>query len=245
MLRATSLLLIGTAICGFGLLSARAQDAKKAQKPPIPGGIEGHVKSVDLEKHTLTIVTTSNAERTFNITDETTMLGARGGKVRRGLRDPRFHQGMSLTVVPSGATAKEIHLGYNRREPGGSTAGGKTAGKRGVAAPTARTKADAKKGAMAKDEEDDGEDDEIPGKVKSYTGNRLVVTLLNGTSRTFFLSKNLKVVVRGAVSKQGVADPAIKDGARVVVQVDETGRTVRELHVDPAPPARAKARKAA
>jgi hypothetical protein len=255
MLRTLTLLLAGATISIVGLISAGAQESKKGEKPQIPGGIEGHVKKVDVEKETLTIVTDAGTQRTFSVTEDTTMLGPRGGKVRRGLHDPRFHEGMSLTVVASGTTAKEVHLGYSRREPGAATESGKTAAKvtgasggvsggSSTAAPTAKAKASAKTvaGAAAKASaaEEEDEDDEIPGTVKSYNADRrlLVVSLLNGTSRSFFLARDLKVLVKGAVSKQGVADPAIKEGARVVVLVEEGGRRVKELHVDPLPPAR-------
>jgi hypothetical protein len=255
MRRTLSLLLTGTTLCAVGLLSARAQEAKKTDKPEIPGGIEGHVKSVDTEKETLTIVTTAGAERTFNVTEDTTMLGPRGGKVRRRLHDRRFRESISLTVIASGSTAKEVHLGFRHREPGGASASGKKAakaaaavGEKGSGAAT-KKKAFMKKGAAAaaKDEEEDDEDDEIPGTVKSYNADRrlLVVSLLNGTSRSFFLSRDLKVLVKGTASKQGVADPAIKEGAKVTVLVEEGGRRVRELHVEPLPPARSKSKKAA
>ena len=185
------------------------------------------------------------------MTEDTTMLGPRGGKVRRGLHDPRFHEGMSLTVVASGATAKEIHLGYSRREPSTAKASGKasarstaadqeTSGATSTRATAAKAiaKKDAVSAAKTSAAEEDEEDDEIPGTVKSYNADRrlLVVSLLNGTSRSFFLSKDLKVLVRGAVSKQGVADPAIKEGVHVTVLVEEGGRRVKELHVAPAPP---------
>src|SRR5215472_16534473 len=116
MQRAPSLLLTGITVCVIGLLNADAQEAKKSEKPHIPGGIEGHVKKVDVEKETVTIVTTGGSERTFHVTEDTTMLGPRGGKVRRRLHDPRFHEGMELTVVADGNTAKELHLGFSRRE---------------------------------------------------------------------------------------------------------------------------------
>jgi hypothetical protein len=242
MRRTLSLLLAGTTICAFGLFSAGAQEAKKAEKPQIPGGIEGHVKSVDAEKETVTIVTTSGAERTFNVTEDTTMLGPQGGKVRRRLHDPRFQERIGLTVVASGASAKEIHLDRRHREAGSATTSGKGA--------ATKTKALMKKKgatAAAKEEEEDDEDNEIPGTVKSYNADRrlLVVTLLNGTNRSFFLSRDLKVLVRGATSKQGVADPALKEGAHVTVLVEEGGRRVKELHVNPLPPARTKTKKAA
>ena len=256
MRRTLSLLLTGTTICALGLFSAGAQEAKKAERPQIPGGIEGHVKRVDTEKETLTIVTTAGAERTFNVTDDTTMLGPRGGKVRRRLHDPRFHDGMSLTVVASGLTAKELHLGFSRREPGGAAEDRKTAAKAAKGDPGVRDRTDgnlatkpkaSKKGAAATAEEADDEDDEIPGTVKSYDANRrlLVVTLLNGTNRSFLLSRDLKVLVKGAASKQGTADPAIKEGTHVTVLVDAGGRRVKELRVDPAPPGARKTKKAA
>jgi hypothetical protein len=262
MLRTLSHLCAGATIITIaGLISAGAQETKKGEKSQIPGGIEGHVKSVDVEKETLTIVTDAGATRTYKVTEDTTMLGPRGGKVRRGLHDRRFHEGMSLTVVASGTTAKEVHLGYSRREPGSAKESGKptakapatsreTSGGGLTTAPAAKTKADTKSVAGAADKaatsEEDDEDDEIPGTVKSYNADRrlLVVSLLNGTNRSFFLSRDLKVLVKGAASKQGVADPSLKEGAHVTVIVEEGGRRVKELHVDPLPPAR-RAKKAA
>jgi hypothetical protein len=254
MRRAPSLLLTGITICVIGLLSAEAQEttkATKAEKPQIPGGIEGHVKRVDVEKATLTIVTTSGAERTFSVTDDTTMLGPRGGKVRRRLHDPRFHEGMELTVVASGSTAKEVHLGYSLRAGDAAKVGGTVTGKATAkpkappaggasTAPTTTAKVPTKKGDVAaatpSAAEEEDEDDELPGTVKSYNADRrlLVVTLLNGTNRSFLLSRDLNVVVGRAVSKQGVADSAIKEGARVTVFLEEGGRRVKELHVIPA-----------
>jgi hypothetical protein len=249
-----SLLLSATALFLLGLNTGGAQEAKKDERPKIPGGIEGHLKSVDRDKETITLVTSAGRERTFNVTEDTTMIGPRGGKVRRRLHDRRFHEGMEMTIVASGATASEIHLGFSRRGSGGASGQEKTAatkapatGEKGgvpTTTPPAKANVFAKKGTetptktAAAEEED--EDDEIPGTVKSYNADRrlLVVSLLNGTSRSFFLSRDLKVLVRGATSKEGVADPAIKEGAHVTVLVEEGGRRVKELHVNPAPAAR-------
>ena len=253
MRRASSLLLTGGTVCFMALLSVEAQEATKPEKPHIAGGIEGQVKRVDVEKSTLTIVTTGGAERTFTLTDDTTMLGPRGGKVRRRLNDPRFHEGMELTVVASGTTAKEVYLGYSRRQKDDAkeegTAGGKAAAKPRPkpAAGETNPPATSKKVAAKKDDgastrpsasEEDDEDDELPGTVKSYNADRrlLVVSLLNGTSRSFFLSRDLKVMVGRAASKQGIADPALKEGAHVTVFLE--GRRVRELHVETATAAR-------
>ena len=94
MSRTLNALVAGAMICAVGLLAAVAQEPRKGEKPQIPGGIEGHVKSVDHEKETLSITTSDGRERTFTITEETTMLGPRGGKVRSRLKDRRFHEGM-------------------------------------------------------------------------------------------------------------------------------------------------------
>jgi hypothetical protein len=239
MLRTLSALVAGATICAVSLLSADAQEPKKGEKPEIPGGIEGHVKNVDRDKQTLTITASTGRERTFSVTEDTTMLGPRGGKVRRRLHDPRFHEGMELTIVADGTTAKEIHLGFRHRETKGSTETSKTTAsakipkrvaKEAAKIAAARTKAGA--------EEEEDEDDEIPGKVKSYDTSRrtpvLVVALLNGKNESFFLSSEVKVVVKGTTSQQGLKDPALKPDAPVTVFVHPGSRRVRELHINPA-----------
>jgi hypothetical protein len=251
--RIVSALVAGATFCVVGLLSAQAQQPKTAEKAEIPGGIEGKVKSVDQEKQKLSIVTSSGRERTFSITEDTTMLGPRGGKVRRRLNDPRFHEGMELTVVANSGTATEIHLGISRSEPADSpieksSAKSNTPREESEKAPAVKAKARARakaKAAMKDEDADDGDDDEIPGKVKSFDSERriLVVTLLNGKSRSFLLARDVKVLVKGAASKQGLRDPAIKEGILVTVVVAEGGRRVRELHITPL--AAAKTKKAA
>jgi hypothetical protein len=241
-------------------MSAAAQEPKRSERPEIPGGIEGHVKSVDPEKHTLSITTPGGRVRTFTITEDTTMLGPRGGKVRHRLRDRRFQEAIEITVVADGNEAKELHLGFRHREhadtanqPASSAkpaipttaerrerapadaARGRASSETGRPAATAGTKA-------AVHEEEEDEDDEIPGRVKSYDPTRrlLVVSLLNGKSRSFLLSHDVKVLVRGTPSKQGLSDPALKVDTAVTVLVEPGGRRVRELHVGPAPSARSK-----
>ena len=95
---------------------------------------------------------------------------------------------------------------------------------------------------VAAEEEGDDEDDEIPGKVKSFDPARriLVVALLNGKNRSFLLANDVKVVVKGTPSKQGLKDSALKDGAVISVLVEAGGRRVKELHIAPAPAARSK-----
>jgi hypothetical protein len=260
MLRTLSALLAGATICAVSLLSADAQEPKKAEKPEIPGGIEGRVKSVNHDKQTLTIIASTGRERSFTVTEDTTMVGPRGGKVRRRLNDRRFHEGMELTIVPDGSTAKEIHLGYSRRESDDASGQPKSSASRkpapalersGVASTDKATKKELREAVKVAaktatktgaNEEEEDEDDEIPGRVKSYDATRrvLVVTLLNGKSRSFFLSNDLKVVVRGTPSKQGLRDPALKADTPITVLMEPGGRRVKELHVAPALAARSK-----
>src|SRR6267378_5796207 len=108
-LRALSL---AAAVCAVGLFTAEAQEKKGTE---IKGGIAGKVKSVDPEKGTLTITTTDGKTRTFTVDESTTMAGPRGGQVPRRLKDPRFHEGLEVTIVASGNVAKEVHLGYDRK----------------------------------------------------------------------------------------------------------------------------------
>ena len=115
MMRALGALMLGAAIGAAGLFPAEAQETKKADKAEIKGGIEGKVKKVDVDKDILTI-TVDGRDRTFTITDDTTIVGPRGGLVRRRLKDPRFHPGLEIIVVPEGKAAKEIHLGYDRKD---------------------------------------------------------------------------------------------------------------------------------
>jgi hypothetical protein len=251
-------------MCSVGLLSAGPQEPKKGERVVIPGGIEGQVKSVDQEKLTLTIVTSGGRERTFTVTDETTMVGPRGGKVRRRLHDPRFHEGREVTIVADGNTARELHLGYGRRERGDSASqptspkrsptatkearGGAAAIQSPRSAPHEPGKIAAKAAPRTGAQEgEEDEDNEIPGKVKSYDAERrppvLVITLLNGRNRSFFLGPDVKVLVRGTTSRLGLRDPALKEGTPLTVILEPGGRRVRELHVSP--PAATTSKKAA
>jgi hypothetical protein len=264
MLRVLSVSVAAAMVCATGLVTAVAQQTKKAQGLEIPGGIHGQIKSVDVEKQVLRITTDGGRERTFSVTDDTTMLGPRGGRVRRRLNDRRFHEGMELTVVADGGTAKEIHLGFSRREGSSSSSAAKAAGKN-TSPGTARTggatasvpavakrpagsaKGTAKIGAKAAADDEDDEDDEFPGRVKSFDESRrlLVVTLLNGGSRSFLLSSDVKVLVRGTPSKQGLRDAALRADAPISVFVEPGTRRVTEIHVGPAALTKGRSKKAA
>jgi hypothetical protein len=245
MWRTLGALVLGTVVCAAGVLPAGADD----QQTEIKGGIEGKVKKVDVEGKKLTITTTQGRERTFTITDETTMVGPRGGKVRKHLKDPRFHEGFPVTIVADGNTAEEVHLGFAKDAAGVRAEETKTA-KQGTRTESKSETVDKSKDsktppanaagrhkeATKLEEEDDEE--EIPGHVKSFDAAKrtLVVTLLNGKSRSFILAQNVPVHIKGAAaaSKQGLKDPELKAGAFVTVVTDEAGRKVKELKIVPA-----------
>jgi hypothetical protein len=268
MLRACVLLLVGAALCWGGSAPA-ADDQGKTHE--IKGGIDGKIKSVDADAKTLTIVTDQGSQRTFKITDETIMLGPRGGKVRRHLKDPRFHKGFSVTIVAQGDTATEVHLGFARAGDEGKTAPAKVTKSgtqeptrdegtdqpktaRRITRPAPRTEAPTQpaddqtatktvaKGRTAKYAPAEDEDHEVPGKVKSFDPAKriLVISLLNGKDRSFMLSRDVKVLVKGTASRQGLQDPALKTGAKITVTTDEDGRKVKELEIVPASPIRSR-----
>jgi hypothetical protein len=90
--------------------------------------------------------------------------------------------------------------------------------------------------------DEDDEDEEFPGKVKSVdpTKRLLVVTLLNGKDRSYLLSKEVKILVKGTASKRGLQDPVLKPGIPVVVVTEPGGRKVKEVKVAPIPAVKGK-----
>lgn len=241
-------MLLGVFVCSAAIMSASADD----KKTEIKGGIEGKVKKVDADAKTLTITTEQGRDRTFTVTEDTTMVGPRGGKVRRRLKDPRFEEGITVTIVAEGATATEIHLGFLHKDgdekstardtektakPGGTAPAEKvirrTPPAKDTETPAATKSATRTKAGAAAAEED--EEEEVPGKIKSFDHTRrlLVITLLNGKDRSFMLAKDVKVLVKDSASKHGLEDPALKTGASVEVVTDEGGHKVKEVKVLP------------
>jgi len=258
MVRTFNALFLGAAICAVGILSADAQEAKKSEKPEIKDGIEAKVKKVDVEQGKLTVTIQDSRDRTFTVTEDTTIVGPRGGVVRHRLKDPRFHPGMEITIVANGNMAKELHLGYDYREsdtPAAKAEAPKEGGARPAGEKSKSTTADKTKktdtkspdkavaqGGAAKSAQPEDDEDEFPGKVKSADAAKrvLVITLLNGKDRSFLLAKDVKIMVKGAVSKQGLEDPALKPGASVTVITEPGGRKVKEVKVAPASTDKAK-----
>jgi hypothetical protein len=249
MLRTSAALLFATAIFVPGILRLAADD----KKTEIKGGIEGKVKKVDVEGNKLTITTTQGRDRTFTITEDTHMVGPRGGKVRKHLKDPRFHEGFPVTIVADGTTAEEVHLGFAKDAPGAEHAKAQKDGKStektednpkstkkpatpAVDAATVEKHIARHKEATKLEEEDD--EQEILGRIKTFDAAKrdLVVTMLNGNHRSFILAKNVPVHIKGAAaaSKKGLEEPELKVGAFITVITDEGGRKVKELKITPA-----------
>jgi hypothetical protein len=234
------------AIIAFGLV-ARAADSK----PEIKGGIQGKIAKVDAEKGTVTIAREDGRERTFGVNDETTIVGPRGGIVHHRLKDPRFHPGLSITVVASGETATELHLGFDRKARKGSSSASAASGTSSESNSSDSTPAPVRRTSRfrgilgsksstetppAKSEEAESEDNDFPGKIKSVDPARriLVITMLNGKERSFLLSRDVKITVNGHASRLGLADTLVKPGIPLIVVTDEGGRKVKEVRMTPA-----------
>lgn len=271
MLRRPTVALLCSVAIGL-LVSARSADAKD---PETKDGTAGKVVTVDVSKGTVTIADSNNRERTYSVTEETVIVGPRGGVVRGRLKDHRFHSGLPITVVANGSTAAELHLGYDRkghaatgttRTPATSTPRASrenpTANDSGTsttpstpAPPTSTTRTSRFRGlgeskrAAAKDsaksEEEEDEDSEFPGKVKSFDPAKrvLVVSLVNGKDRSFLLATDVKVMVNSRMSRRGLNDPALQTGAPLTVITEAGGRKVKEVKVNTA--AKTRVRKAA
>jgi hypothetical protein len=243
MLRGLVALLVGAALCSAGFLPAADQ---KQGNQPMQRGIDGKIKSVDVAGKTLTI-TTPAGDRTFTITDNTVLAGPRGGKVPRHLKDPRFHEGFPVTVVAQGTTATEVHLGFARggaEEPAAQTnTTPPTAQPRGM--PTLRKPAANEPvnpptadqtSRTSKYPTQPNKDTEIAARIKTFDPAKriLVVSLPNGQDRSFMLPNNVAVMVRGAASRQGLQDPAMRVGARITIMTDENGHKVKSIEIIPA-----------
>jgi hypothetical protein len=73
--------------------------------------VKGTVVKVDAKKNTITVKTTEG-EKTFDINDETKILGPKGGVSDARLKDDRFVAGaeVKLLIAGNNRTAREIHL---------------------------------------------------------------------------------------------------------------------------------------
>jgi outer membrane lipoprotein-sorting protein len=208
--RALKTLLCAIAVAAFASIAAQAADGK----------IEGKVAKVDAVKGSLTI-TATGGEKTFTVTNTTQIVGPRGGLVHRRLHDPRFHEGLPITVVANGTTATELLLGVDHKAKSTDTKGAtkQSSGFRGDDA--------------AKSEEPADEDNDFPGKIKSVDAERniLVVTLLTGQDKSFMVGSEAKLTIGRRVSQKGLSDPGLKAGQTLTVVTDDGGKKVKEVKV--------------
>lgn len=130
MFRMLASALIGISlICGtVGAQPPKSKDPPKKEAPkdkqppkekekPAPKEIVGMFKSKDVAKKSVTI-TVDGKERTFKITEDTKIVGPRGGE--RDLNDKLFDTGYKITVIPNSKNqdeAIEVRLPFvNDRE---------------------------------------------------------------------------------------------------------------------------------
>jgi hypothetical protein len=213
---------MGTLLCAIAI-AAFASLAVQAAGPDVKGGVEGKVVSVDATKGTVTI-SSEGSDKTYSVTEKTTIVGPRGGIVRRRLHDPRFHEGLPITVVASGNAATQLLLGVDRK----AAKPGEASSKPGT------NRASGFRGADGKSEEaEEDQDNEFPGKVKSVDADKniLVVTLLTGKDRSFMVGSEAKFSIGRRVSQKGLSDPSLVPGASVAVVTDEGGKKVKEVKV--------------
>jgi hypothetical protein len=253
MLRKPIAALLCTVACGIlALLAARSQ----AQESEIKGGISATVIKVDVARGTVTVADKNSRERTYSINEETVIVGPRGGVVHRRLKDPRFHNGLPITIVANGTTAAELHLGYDRKGREGTVATTPSTSRPGTrpAPPTDNTPNDASPSTpaaperrtarfrglgsqrgtpAAKPAEEEDEDNEFPGKIKSVDPARhmLVITLVNGKDRSFLLASDVKVMINTRTSRKGLSDAALQPGMPLTVITEPGGRKVKEVKV--------------
>ncbi|HXY32991.1 MAG TPA: hypothetical protein VEI07_02125 [Planctomycetaceae bacterium] len=216
---------MGTVLCAIAIASF-ASLATRVSAADVKGGIEGKVVKADAAKGTITIISQGN-EKTYNVAAATVIVGPRGGIVRRRLHDPRFHEGLPITVVANGDTATQLVLGVDHKAAK-STEG--TAAK----GATNRASGFRGEGAAKSEEAADDEDNEYPGKIKSVDAdkNLLVVTLLTGKDRSFMVGSEAKLTIRGRVSQKGLSDAALRPGASVTVATEEGSKKVKEVRLE-------------
>jgi hypothetical protein len=252
-------LILGVCGLAIGMIGLLASSPAQAKDPEIKDGIAGTVVKVDATKDTITIADKSNRERTYSITNETIIVGPRGGVVHRRLKDHRFHGGLPITVVADGNTAVELHLGYDRKAKEAGETPSPTRSRTfrsqspsetpttnddsstpssSPAPSTPSTRTSRFRGVTQpkqtsetpKDEEDE---DEFPGKIKSVDAARhmLVITLVNGNDRSFLVSSAAKLTVNNRESRHGLSDTSLKPGLPLTVVTEPGGRKVREIKV--------------
>lgn len=92
---------------------------KAAPKKEIKGGIHATVNKVDVAKKSFTATTEDGKVLLLAVTDETKIIGPRGGQSDDGIEDDRFVADAEVIIVlaPGGKSAAEVHLPYRKRTP--------------------------------------------------------------------------------------------------------------------------------
>jgi hypothetical protein len=106
--------MLGLAIGVAGLQGEVAKGDKK--DPKATKGHVAKVKSVNHTKKTI-IVNIEGKDRVVAVTDETKIVGPRGGVSEDRLKDDRLKPGHTIKIIfnPGGKSAKEIHLSERKK----------------------------------------------------------------------------------------------------------------------------------
>src|SRR5262245_55084317 len=119
MLRALLAALLALAILTTGNLYGQDKDkaakdkaTKDRAEPPAGKVVTAKVKAVDEAKSTITVTTADRKDVTYQVTNDTKIVGPRGGVSEKRLKDDRLAKDMEVTITPSadGKTAVEIKL---------------------------------------------------------------------------------------------------------------------------------------
>jgi len=212
---------MGTLLCAIAISALGTLAANAADEAGTKAGLLGKIVKVDVEKKTVTIATMGGHKQTFTVTDDTTIVGPRGGLVHRRLQDRRFHPGLGVTVVANEGVADEIHLGVDR--PADRPKGGLRRMRLGFRGTNAGTK----QPEVAHEADDEND---FPGTIKSVDPEKrmLVITLLTGKDESFILANETKILIGETASEKGLADARLKPGTYVIV-LTEGGKKVKEV----------------
>jgi hypothetical protein len=150
------------------------------------------------------------------------------GATSRSVSSPRSS---SDNTPPSTTSTSDAGTSTPPSNPTPSTSTTRTSRFRGFGESKRVTGKDA-----AKSEEEEDEDNEFPGKVKTVDPDKrvLVITLVNGKDRSFLLSHDVKVTVNNRMSRRGLSDAALQPGVALTVITEPGGRKVKEVNVSTA-----------
>jgi hypothetical protein len=113
MLRKPVLVVLGLLLAA-GLVAA--QDKAKKDDKDTSKIISGKVTKVDATKMTVSVTTDDGKKMDLTVTDDTKIVGPRGGVSKDRLKDDRLHVGAEIKIMMDGKKVTQIQLPM--RKPG-------------------------------------------------------------------------------------------------------------------------------